>query len=153
MANHHLEYYLIASIQIDKAIDSYLEGTLGGYICATTLAGAGEEILGKLLSYQLNEDAALNEIVISILEQHDIDKNHKDFSKLKKEFRDMLNEPRNAYKHFNEEFCEKNVDPQFFAEMLINRAIINYEKLQDSITKKMGVFLEVTKAQRGVKEN
>ncbi len=149
---HKLEYYQIAAAQIDQAIDCYKEGTLQGYICATTLAGAGEEILGKLVSYQLNKSSALEENIISVLAKKGIDEKHKDFSKLKKEFIEMLNKSRNGYKHFKEDFCEEDFDPQIFAEMLINRAIINYDKIRNSITEKMDFFLDLTKAQRSEKK-
>jgi hypothetical protein len=149
---HRLEYYQIAAAQIDQAIDCYKEGTLQGYICATTLAGAGEEILGKLVSNQLNEPNALEDNVISVLAQNGIDKKHKDFEKIKKEFIDVLNAPRNGYKHFKEDFCEKDFDPQLFAEMLINRAIINYGKIRNAITEKMDFFLDLTKKQRSKKQ-
>lgn len=141
--SHKLEYYQIAAFQIDKAAELYETGSLEDLICAVTLAGAGEELLGKIVTYQLNEQTALDENVTAVLLKNEIDKDHKNFQKLKKEFIDTLNEPRNAFKHFIEGFCQKDIDPHFYAEMYINRAIINYSKLRGSITTKMGRFLDV----------
>ena len=145
---HNLEYYQIAAFQIDAAIDQYLQGTLASYICAITLAGAGEEILGKLLRHQHNKDSALDKNVEEMLFKQGIKKSSQDFQRLKKEYKDMLNKPRNAFKHFKEDFCEEDVDPHLFAEMMINRAIINYGELRNSITQKMSHFLDFTKQER-----
>ena len=135
--SHQLEYHQIAAAQIDKAVDCFTENTLKGYICATTLAGAAEEVLGKLLNYQRNIKSILEETVIQILANHQITEEHDDFKRLKKNFITILNHPRDAYKHFNVGHCEKDFDPYLYAEMMLNRAIINYSNLRNKITPKI----------------
>lgn len=132
---HTLEYYQIASTQIDKAIELYQEND---YICATTLAGAGEEILGSLLSEHQVQNA-LNKTVKNIINKEpDYDE---------KNIRDTLNLPRNMFKHLKIDACEIDIDIEEAARSLILRGIINYQFVRNNITPKMKEFLQVIKTE------
>lgn len=129
-----LEYHHIAEFQIDKAIELYLEETLEGYICAITLAGAGEEILGKLTTIQGRESAYQNLLNSLIDEFEDSDK---------KRIGEISNFVRNSLKHFKEAFCEYDVDLELHARVMVMRAVANYITLRNLKTEKMTEFLEV----------
>ncbi len=64
----NLEYYHIAQTQVDKAIELYKAETIEGHMCAITLAGAAEEILGKLIEREGRESAFQN-LISSLSEQ------------------------------------------------------------------------------------
>ena len=128
MASTTLEYYQVAEIQIETAIDLFNQGN---FICAITLAGAGEEILGKLLppSAEIALKAMTNKISQIAPELSP------------KEIRDnYLNIVRNALKHVKEDICEQDIDLRLHAIHYIARACINYASLQNTLTAKMVAF-------------
>ena len=123
--SHEVEYDHIATMQLEAAIDHFNSGQLTGFICATTLAGAAEEIFGKLLNL-INKEHILGTI-----------KKERDEEEVKN-----LNLVRNAYKHLSHEFCDKEFNPRTEALYLILRTIINFCRLNNVITDKMQKFLE-----------
>lgn len=129
MSNKSIEYYEIATIQIDRAIQLYFEKD---YICAITLAGAGEEILGKLLSAEGKEDS-----LSDVLKELKI----KNPTLEIKQMRDMINLPRNALKHLKIEAFESELPIKTSAEIFIRRAILNYVRLRNFKTKYMNDFI------------
>lgn len=134
---HNIEYHQIASLQIDKAIELYSDATIQGYICAVTLAGAAEEILGKLC-----EDNGVQPVLNEVL--YDLGQEFTDYSK--QEIHDgILNLPRNSFKHLKLDICEIDVDPRMEALLLIQRATINYCKLTRQKTDAMHRFFERVK--------
>lgn len=141
-----ISYEEIVLEQIEDAIQSFY---YGHYVSATTLAGAAEEILGKILKDSGKENAlGVNQKYI--------------YRNLpEKEVADRLNFPRNTYKHFmkvgppsvriNEAIATKTVlcfpktgnelDIKEEAEDMIMRAIANYEgALGKNITAIMDAF-------------
>ena len=103
----------VATRQLDAAIRLFLEDD---YLSSLTLAGAAEEILGRL-----SEQAGLPVAVDQIVEFHWDDT---DASMLKSERRrillGVLNGPRNSAKHANDpEETEFDVDPDFPLQMIM----------------------------------
>jgi hypothetical protein len=141
-----IEYSEIALIQLDKAIDLHLNATnIGDHICATTLAGAAEEILGKLLPKDMRATKILKDGVAQI-------KPHIPRSMIDGY---DLNQARNAFKHpvnFNKLGIDSlEVTPQKEAELLIRRASANYITLMKDVPKSLMVFLDHydSEAQKG----
>jgi len=130
MSSTKIEYYEIAQIQIDTAIELYF---LKNYICAITLAGAAEELLGKLLIHQSGGQSALKNLTLKLQCQ---------FPNLtSKEINDnYLNFIRNRLKHFNEDICEQDINIKTDSIQLICRAAANYCKLTKAITPRIQEF-------------
>lgn len=129
----------IALVQLETAIKLFLSDN--NYICAATLAGAAEEILGEYakraensnayseLSSELKDD--LNSLIPGLNVTTDfIGKNY-------------LNFHRNELKHFHKpENEELEFDDQMEAACLILRAIINLITHDKSLTHNTVEFLE-----------
>jgi hypothetical protein len=130
MTSTKLEYYDIARIQIDAAIELY---NSGNFICAITLAGAGEEILGKLLPP--NAETAMRRLTKKVaphfpeLSEKKLTDNH-------------LNLIKNGFKHLIEEICEQDIPIKLQAIQLIARASSNYAALTKAMTQAMVKFSE-----------
>ena len=116
----------IAERQLERSIQLFLEEK--DYISALTLAGAAEEILGKLLNKK-DETHALSESIEACLKLNGINE-HSSKSEIKKSEKgiaNIANYYKNRVKHFNdEESLTFSVD--FFAAEVIERAIDNYCK-------------------------
>ena len=116
----------IAKRQLETASDLYFSG--GDYLAVITLAGAAEEILGKLLQRQ-GKRAMIDALV-------DLDKaltGGRSFETIRKE----VNGARNALKHANEpNEDELTVEPGEAIAML-GRAVVNYVSLTKSATPAM----------------
>ena len=120
----------IAKSQLETAIRFFLVGE--DYFSSITLAGAAEEIYGKILQL-LGKESALHsysrsmEELAPVLLGTEIDAN---------EVRKLMNFPRNALKHFND-LAEQTVtiDPEKCARDLIHRAVLNFRKvgMQESL--------------------
>jgi hypothetical protein len=137
--DHKIEYYQIALIQLEKAIKLYL-GTvsLEAHICALTLAGAAEGLLGALVK-QSGKIHALDSILLELQNEHDI-------AIEKKALIAELNHGRDALKHVLNfenpilDFIE--LKPSQDAGSMIMRGIINYKTLTNEITVNMREFAE-----------
>ena len=127
----------IAQIQLDRAISLFFNEN--DYISAITLAGAAEEILGKLLVKEnVGKRPALKELIESSIEIH---KKFHEEELLEKEIVQVANYYRNNCKHFGSgEDLLFSVD--FEAAHLIDRASENYFKLTNSETPGMVRFRE-----------
>lgn len=113
----------IATTQLDKAIELYIEGS--DLISALTLAGAAEEILGKQCHQQLNIPTALDETLDRLTLMHEALFNEK---ANRKTYMDIKNKARNQFKHYDkDEVLQYDLDRE--AASLINRAISNFKKL------------------------
>ncbi len=123
-----IDYEEIALIQLHKAIELFYEEN---YICAITLAGAAEEILGKLLEFSKNKKPILKELKIKISDQIPDVK--------EKEVATKLNNTRNMLKHLKLD-GELNFKPVDDAVMIIARAISNYVYLTNKKTEKIDRF-------------
>lgn len=113
------------------------------YICSITLAGAAEEVLGKLVEYSTPNKNILSEIRENIsaswgFRETDIIKN--------------LNGARNLLKHFpdQEQVSFKPVDDSI---LMILRGIENYKKLKGGVSQIMHSFCQdehVTKSLQAI---
>lgn len=128
MSATKIEYYQLAVIQIETAIDLFNEQN---FICAITLAGAGELILGKLLP--LSVETAMDEILTKVSEI--VPNIPRDTIR-----DDYMNVIRNGFKHVNENICEQDIDIRLQAIQYITRACTNYAKLRNTMTTKMISF-------------
>lgn len=134
-----MEYYKIAEIQLLKAINLFEEED---YICAITLAGAAEEILGKLVKYIKGKE------VHNVIDLYTIETSKLGISK--KETIDTLNSARNILKHFKEN-DECNFKPVDDSVILILRAIVNYNIYRDGVLPEMIGFYKSDKVQQTLK--
>lgn len=112
----------IASAQLGRAIQLYVDKT--DLISAVTLAGAAEEILGKLVSDSGRKNA-FEEVLNTLCAMHAAafqeEPNRKAYAELR-------NGIRNEFKHLCAgESLTVNLDSE--AGKLISRAIANYRKL------------------------
>ena len=128
--NHPLEYHDLARIQIDTAIELY---EVNNFVSALTLAGAGEDITGKLL-IRIEKKPILHELQESIGQKTDASA---------KDIADSLNLIRNGFKHMVEAICELDIDVELQARILIMRAVSNYCLLQNQKTDAMDRFLDI----------
>lgn len=122
----------IARRQIETALDLFF--AQGDTLSIITLAGAGEEILGKLL-----ERAGKPRMMDHIIE---LDKH---LTRIGREFNvvsEEVNGIRNNLKHAkNPVEDELEVDPEYAVAMLA-RAVVNYVSLEGSATPLMHRFYE-----------
>ena len=124
----------IAIHQLEKAIDLFiLENDL---ICATTLAGAAEEIFGKIIKKK-KEKSSLGEYISDCI---DILKTAGHIEIKEQIFANERNALRNELKHL----CSGNdvliINTE--AKDMIDRAIINMMKLNIQTTEKVRSFIE-----------
>jgi len=116
----------IAKRQLETAIDLHFTG--GDYLAVITLAGAAEEILGKLLQRQ-GDRAMIDDLV-------ELDREltgGRPFEEIRKE----ANGARNSLKHANDPSEDQvTIDPGEAIAMLA-RAIVNYAWLTKSATPSM----------------
>jgi hypothetical protein len=123
----------IAKRQIDTAIEIFLAGK--DYLSAVTLAGAGEEILGKLLirHSKKNMVAYLKELDKRLSEG-------REFKIVNRE----INGFRNSLKHANNE-AEDEIDVaegQEHAIAMLSRSLTNYASFEGRLSEKMEQFLQ-----------
>lgn len=112
----------IARIQIEKAIDLYV--VENNFISAITLAGAAEEILGKLLKLQGKSSSydGIREVLNASHRQLSL----QELDSLS--FNEIANGTRNHLKHLSGlDYVEKNFKQE--ACNIIHRAICNYSGL------------------------
>ena len=121
----------VAKRQIDTAIELFLSKQ--DYLSVVTLAGAGEEILGKLLTRRSGKHT-----VNYLMDLDNRLSGGRDFSTVNQE----INGFRNSLKHANVE-KEDTIDvaeKQEHAIAMITRALTNYAMLEGNISKKMENF-------------
>jgi hypothetical protein len=112
----------VAISQLDTAISFYLENS--NLISAVTLAGAAEEILGKLVIKE-GKVSAFNEVLERLCCAHEAAFNEEPSRKV---YADLRNGIRNEFKHrCSGEDLQVDLDKE--ASQLIKRAIANYKKL------------------------
>lgn len=119
----------ISQIQIDSAIDHFFNDK--NYVCAITLSGAAEEILGHILRTTGHEH-----ILSAIFDEND---GHS-FSR----FSSMVNEVRNELKHSHD-----NPDPHHKVKVteadagrMLMRAINNFQRVAKNHSENMEKFYE-----------
>ncbi len=115
----------IAEQQLFHAISLYVEGTY--MVSAITLAGATEEVLGKMLDDR-SKTRALDEVVnrLCCMYEHIFKEpaNRKDFVNLR-------NKAKNALKHMDKPSIELDLEKD--AVQIISRAISNYKKVKSNL--------------------
>lgn len=128
----------IAERQLDRSIKLFLDEK--DFISALTLAGAAEEILGKLLNKN-GESNALAEVIQACLRLNGIDASSSasETKKVEKGIANLANYYKNRLKHFNnEEPLTFSVD--YFAAEIIDRAMDNYWNYTQQETEQMERF-------------
>jgi hypothetical protein len=130
----------IARRQIETALDLFFGKK--DMCSVVTLAGAGEEILGRLLKHR-GEDPALSRLIGDV----------KSIAKElwpeyefpgEKYFADKANLARNLLKHLDDPNVETlELDLFYEAFAMLNRAIENYQKLGGELSEKMKRFQEL----------
>jgi hypothetical protein len=124
----------IAEHQLDRAIQLLLDEN--DYVCAVTLAGASEEILGKLLELRGHKPALASFAEACVQMGRHIYKE----SWSKKEFVTMENYFRDGLKHITD--GQPLAVPKAAAVEIIDRAIDNYWNLTGRESKNIRRFME-----------
>ncbi len=120
----------IARRQIDTAIDLFLENR--DFVSALTLAGAGEEIIGKLLERKRKKN---------ILQQFHVEYQQTTAEKVSfSDFSREVNQARNALKHANDTKEDKCEVKHWETLFMIMRAMTNYRGLVGKSSKKMKIM-------------
>jgi hypothetical protein len=125
----------IAVKQLETAIDLYVDRQ--DYICAITLAGAAEEILGKLVQRK-DGQPAVEELCTSLILKYvpGADRNH-----IRDEY---LNKARNSLKHANqtgEDVIKIEVEAEVMS--MISRALSNLLTLDRTVPYNAEKFFRV----------
>ncbi len=122
----------VAEVQLFHAIELYLEGE--HLISSITLAGASEEILGKLVN-DMDKENALETKVKGLCDTHKII-----YGELAepKSYINIKNDTRNELKHKKSMELTKNFEQD--ATSMIKRAIINYKIIIPGHVKLFYVF-------------
>jgi hypothetical protein len=134
---------VVSERQLDRAIQLFLDET--DYYSSGTLAGAAEEILGKLLLKAGKEHALDNAIsvLLKMLSATEVDAlSEKPTQSPSGRISDVLNFYRNWLKHYQEDDFELYIDAEEAASELIDRAVSNFFQLTSRETQQMRRFLE-----------
>ena len=130
------DYVHIARTQLDTALHLYFAGE--DYYSVVTLAGASEEILGKLLS-EAGNNTALDSL------KKDVSAVHKALfgeDLQEKQISDRANEMRNSLKHGTRGKAKAiKFDARAEAKDMLNRAVDNYYTLTGELATTMDKYL------------
>ena len=113
----------IAEAQLYQSIALYMQAA--DLISAVTLAGAADEILGKI-NRAANRTAALDDKVDLLCDQREAAFKEKGN---RQNFVEIRNKARNAFKHLGSDE-QTNIDVEREAYSLISRAIKNHKKIK-----------------------
>lgn len=122
----------IAKRQIETALDLFFRQ--GDIFSIITLAGAGEEILGKLLR-RAGEPCMMDHLI-------DYDKCLTVTGRNSKIVNEEVNGIRNSLKHANNPIEDEFEVDSEHAEAILARAVTNYVLLEGSLTSPMHKFYE-----------
>ena len=128
-----LTKFEIAEAQLHRAISLYIEGF--DLISVVTLAGAADEILGKM-NRAAARKAALDDQVERLCDMYEAAFKEKPNPQA---FVELRNKARNAFKHFGSDELTK-IDLEREACGIVSRAIENYKKLKPSFNKQFWEF-------------
>ncbi len=127
----------IAKRQLERAISLFFDEQ--DFVSSLTLAGAAEEILGKILKIEMQEPHAMDELINGSLKLNGISLGDPGKKQAKKDIANTLNHFKNQLKHYNEhDSMTFSVD--YFAVEIIERAIHNYFKCTQNETPLMQKF-------------
>lgn len=124
----------VAAHQLERALGLFLEDT--DYVCAITLAGACEEILGKLLEKSGKENSLGSFVKACVAAGRVV--HGEEWSP--KVFVSMANEFRDGLKHYTD--GQSITVPREAAVEILDRAIENYWQLTGHETPLMRRFME-----------
>ena len=139
---------VVGEHQLDTAIRLFLNDR--DFYSSGTLAGAAEEILGKLLE-NAGHEHALDNMVSSVLRLLTAEEVDALSDKPKKDPRSTISNELNFYrnwlKHYQKDDFELHIDTEDAAGELIDRAVTNFFQLTGRETKQMRRFLEYQRTQ------
>lgn len=121
-------YLELAKHQMERALRLFLDE--GDYVCAITLAGAGEEILGRLLEESGRQHALGSWADYCVQIGRDV---HREDWK-PQDFKSMANAFRNCLKHHDKSDGEDIAVPRAAAMEILDRGIENYRRLTSDLT-------------------
>ena len=121
----------IALYQLEKAIELFLEGS--DYISCITLAGASEEITGRMIQQ------AGGKSFLDLVREYYKDDPEIDTSK---KFYHWARGTRNALKHFNEENEKEVYVCKLEAQQYVQAAVANYLNINFLYTKTISDFMK-----------
>jgi hypothetical protein len=124
----------VAAHQLERALRLFLDDS--DYVCAITLAGACEEILGKLLEKQEKEHSLGSFVDACVAIGKDV--HGEEWSP--KVFVTIANEFRNGLKHYTD--GQPITVPREAAVEILDRAVANYWQLTSQKTPLMSRFME-----------
>ncbi|MDB5966280.1 MAG: hypothetical protein JWQ72_2780 [Polaromonas sp.] len=132
----------VAHRQIERAIAIFFDEK--DYVSALTLAGAAEEILGKLLNKEGKKHwlDSISDGALRALGFQKKDLKTPEAAQARKEIADIANRHKNMVKHYNNDGTITFLVDVAAAEM-IDRAISNYFDLTKRETGAMGRFKEL----------
>lgn len=133
----------IAQRQIDTAIDLFLDDK--DFVSALTLAGAGEEITGKLLDRK-GEKNMLQKLHTWYQETTGVQMEYGEFAK-------NTNLARNTLKHANSPEEDEVEIQRWEAVQMIMRAMTNYKELVGNPSDKMKLMASWIAKNKGKYEN
>lgn len=113
----------IAKRQLDRSISLFFDER--DYVSSLTLAGAAEEVLGKILNHERSSSHSLDELIKGALKINSVPVGGHKEKKAKKEIANIANYFKNRIKHYNAE-GEITFSVNFYAAEIINRAMSNY---------------------------
>ena len=133
---------VVSERQLDRAIQLFLDDK--DYYSSGTLAGAAEEILGKLLLRAGKEHALDNAIsvLLKMLSTLEVSALSDKPRSPRGAISDVLNFYRNWLKHYQPDDFELYIDAEEAAGELIDRATSNFFQLTSRETRQMRRFLE-----------
>lgn len=139
---------VVSEHQLDTAIRLFLDNR--DFYSSGTLAGAAEEILGKLLE-DAGQEHALNNMISSVLKLLTAEEVNALSDKPKKNPRSTISNELNFYRNWLKHYCkddfELDIDPEDAAVELIDRAVTNFFQLTGKETTHMRRFLEWQRTQ------
>ncbi|MBT5031961.1 MAG: hypothetical protein HOM55_06670 [Proteobacteria bacterium] len=119
-----------AKVQLDRAIQLFFEND---HVCAVSLAGAAEDILGSLLQHR-GQQSPFEFLHDWYQTEYSANVTKRDFS------REIANLPRNWLKHTNEHAASELDVSIVDSIMMLMRAVPCYYKLTGSHSKEMDRF-------------
>jgi hypothetical protein len=129
------EKKIVALTQLETALRLYLEGI--DYFSVITLAGAAEEIFGRLLD-EHNIENSLGDLKksVALVGEQIFNEQISEKSIVKR-----ANFPRNSMKHIGSgEDTKVSLDVVWEAKYMLDRAIDNYFRLEEDMTPAMCAF-------------
>jgi hypothetical protein len=126
----------VALYQVEKAIELYIEGN--DYISCITLAGASEEITGRMVQRN-GQKHFLERLKEYYKNSPEVDTSDK--------FYNWARQTRNALKHFNNESETHVYVCKLEAQQYVQAAVVNYIETGSIFTKKIVEFIELCKSE------